>query len=138
MFGSEAIERIESASALLVGPREAPETVRAARNALAERKVRGGEGARKGRGRGTDGRGGHGRKGSGRGGRGNPAIAERKAKSVCKACGQRGHWAGDPERGTNSALLAERDSDPQGLPMQSSPPAEVSAVSVDIPLPISV
>lgn len=137
MFDSESIERIAAASALLSGSREALETARAARAALAERKGRGGA-ASKGCGRGQSGRSGLARKGAGRGGRNAPSIAERKAKSICKACGQRGHWAGDAERAGTSTLIAERDPDPQGHALQSGAAlAEVYAISVDVPLPIS-
>lgn len=121
MFDNDTTERIGLASALLDSSPDALETIRAARTLLAERKGRGSAGASKGRGRSPAGRRAPNRKCSGRGGRGSTSIAERKAKSVCKACGQCGHWASDPGCGTNHAPIAERHRDPQGLPLQSGP-----------------
>lgn len=136
-FDADAKERIDNASAVLAGSREALEMVRSASTALAERKGRGGAGSSSnGRGRS---RGPLGRKGAGRGNsKGGSSISERKARSICKACGQLGHWAGDAECRANSTLVTEREPDTQAQPMQSAPQAEVYAVSVDLPLPISV
>ena len=83
---AEEEERIEDAAAQLSNVSEALETVRDARRrvnpkALAVSPRRGG----KGKGKGKCGK------------QSREDIAKRKAKSTCKACGQRGHWANGPE-----------------------------------------
>ena len=106
VLSDDAHQALEAAAATLSGASGALEVVRNFRNKLNQRQGAnsGPAVAGKSRGRG-DARGG--KAGGGKGVR--ETIAERKARSRCKDCGQNGHWAGDDacKHLTKSVQIAE-------------------------------